>query len=159
MEHSLNLFIVLLLTLTFTSCSSVIYRSKQDVRIKSQSGTKIAIKDSFGNTIVEGEEQLSIKLDRAKGFFEKGNYVIEVTKEGYKPVTMGLTGEMNKGSYIVGNLLLTPLGTLLGMVVIDPLTGAMWSLSTTDGQKAENISIILKENVTGEMLDKAVKIK
>ena len=45
------------------------------------------------------------------------------------------------------------------MVVIDPLTGAMWSLSTTDGQKAENISIILKENVTGEMLDKAVKIK
>ena len=69
---------------------------------------------------------------------------------------MSLTGELNKGSYLVGNLFSW---YIVGWLIVDPLTGAMWTLSTPDGQKAENISIILKENVTGEMLDKAVKIK
>ena len=156
MKKLLSLFMVLVLALAFTSCSSIVHRGKQDVKIKSQPGANIVIKDNFGNTIIEGEEQLSVKLDRAKGFFEKGNYVIEVTKEGYKPVTMSLTGEMNKGSYIVGNLFSWQ---ILGWLIVDPLTGAMWTLSTPDGQKAENINILLKENVTGEMLDKAVKIK
>lgn len=68
---------------------------------------------------------------------------------------MQLTGQVNKGSYVVGNLFSW---YILGWVIVDPLTGAMWTLSTPDGQKSDDIKIILKEDATGEMLDHAKKI-
>lgn len=152
--------IVLLVTIVmaFTllvGCSSIVHRSKQNVKVSSQPGTNISIKDSNGNVIIEGTESLSVKLDRAKGFFEKGVYTIEVNKPGFKPVVMQLTGQVNKGSYVVGNFFSWG---LLGWLIVDPLTGAMWTLNTPDNQKSNDIKIILKEDATGEMLDHAKKI-
>ena len=154
-KHFKTLVVLTTILLSLSGCASIVHRGKQDIKVSSQPGSSISIKDSYGNTIIEGEETLSIKLDRAKGFFEKGSYVIEVKKAGYKPVTMALTGQVNKGSYVVGNLFSWG---IIGWVIVDPLTGAMWTLTTPDVQESDNIKIVLKEDATGEMLDKAKKI-
>ena len=142
------------LILFFTSCSSIVHRSKQDVRISSETDSRITVKDSNGNIIAEGINSISLKLDRGDGYFIKGKYFIEVEKKGYKPVKTALTGQLNTGSYVIGNLFTYGIGWL----IIDPLTGSMWTLSTPDGQKGNDVRIFLKESVTGETLDKATKI-
>lgn len=83
---------------------------------------------------------------------KKEKYFIEVEK-GYKPAKTALTGQLNTGSYgVIGNLFTYGIGWL-----IDP-TGSMWTLSTPDGQKGNDVRIFLKESVAGETSDKATKI-
>ncbi|MBN1467264.1 MAG: hypothetical protein JW924_00930 [Fusobacteriaceae bacterium] len=150
-----NAIILSLLLVSITGCASVVHRSKQTVKISSQPGSTISIKDLKGNTIIEGEDSLTVKLDRAQGFFQKGQYSIVVEKPGYATKTIQLSSKVNTGSYVIGNLFV---GGFIGWLVVDPLTGGMWTLTTPDGQKAKDVQIVLKENVSESDLKKANKI-
>ncbi len=155
--------ILLLITIftmsLLTGCASIVKTGSQNITVNaSQSEAKIVIKDTLtGMVIAEGKESLTVDLKRGKGFFEKGDYTIEVSKKGYETMSIPLVGKADPKAYGVGNLF--SFG-LVGWIIVDPMTGAMWTLSTPKGEdgKKQPIQIILKENVTGEMLDKAKKI-
>lgn len=68
----------------------------------------------------------TVMLERSAGYFQYGNYQIVCSKEGFKTARVQVMGTANK-SYVFGNILIpaAPLYYLL----VDPLTGAMWSLS------------------------------
>ncbi|MBN2837460.1 MAG: hypothetical protein JXM74_01760 [Fusobacteriaceae bacterium] len=142
-----------------TGCASIVRGSSQSVTINaSQSDSKIVIKDTLsGMIIAEGKERLTVDLKRGQGYFEKGNYTIEVSKKGYETVSIPLVGKTDAKAYGVGNLFSWG---IIGWVIVDPMTGAMWTLSTPAGQDGKKvpIHIILRENATGEMMDKATKM-
>ena len=49
--------------------------------------------------------------------------MVEVSKEGFEKKTIQIESKTN--GWYIGNLLF---GSLIGFLIIDPLTGAMWTL-------------------------------
>ena len=66
-----------------------------------------------------------MKLKAGSGFFGKARYQVTYTKNGYETKTVPV--EFKLDGWYFGNILL---GGLIGMLIIDPATGAMYKLET-----------------------------
>ncbi|HOX38190.1 MAG TPA: caspase family protein [Candidatus Brocadiia bacterium] len=116
----------LALCATFTGCASIIKGGNQQVTINSEpSGAKVTIYDARTNSIIMTQQTpCTVQLKRGAGYFKRGMYKVVMEKPGYQPSEYQLGGSIN-GWYAAGNLL-DP--TLLGYLVVDPITGGMWSM-------------------------------
>ena len=121
----------------FTACASIIKGGHQEVPITSEpSGASIAVYDvRTGDEIARGASPYTVTLKRGSGYFKKGKYRVVLEKDGYKQEEVMLEGQAN-GWYIAGNILI---GGLIGWFIVDPATGAMWTL------KPEEVSGELEE--------------
>ncbi len=110
--------------LVASGCASIVSKSSYPITISSDpSEAKITITDKGGVEIYQGKTPASLKLDASDGFFSKAHYQVKFEKEGYNvrtvPVEFGLDG------WYFGNILI---GGVIGMLIIDPATGAMYKL-------------------------------
>lgn len=110
----------------FSSCASIVSKSTYPLSINSSpSNAKVSITDKKGKEIYLGNTPANVKLKAGAGFFSKAEYQVKFTSPGYDnkivPITFKLDG------WYFGNLLL---GGFLGMLIIDPATGAMWKIET-----------------------------
>ncbi len=62
-------------------------------------------------------------LDRGNGYIDGQTYKVEYSAPGFADLTQVLDTTMN--GWYVGNLVF---GGLIGFLVVDPATGAMWDL-------------------------------
>lgn len=112
--------------LLFSSCASIVSKSSYPISINSApSEAKIIIKDKKGIEIFSGQTPATLKLRSGSGFFGKARYQVTFTKNGYDSKTVPV--EFKLDGWYFGNLLL---GGILGMLIIDPATGAMYKLDT-----------------------------
>ena len=112
--------------LIFCSCASIFSRSSYPVSINSSpSEAKIVITDAKGIEIYSGTTPATVKLKSNAGFFKRARYQVVFTKNGYDNKTAPIYFKTD-GWYWV-NLLI---GGILGMLIIDPATGAMYKLET-----------------------------
>jgi len=105
----------------FSSCASIVSKSTYPLSINSSpSNAKVSITDKKGKEIYLGNTPATVKLKAGAGFFSKAEYQVKFSSPGYDdkivPITFKLDG------WYFGNLLL---GGVLGMLIIDPATGAM----------------------------------
>lgn len=122
----LRSLLVALLSITLCGCATIMHGSRQDVSFKSSpSDAQIKIYNSENIEIQSGKTPCTLKLDRGAGFFKKAGYKIEISKAGYATKELYISGQLGVGWYLVGNLFI---GYLLGWVIIDPASGAMWNL-------------------------------
>lgn len=136
MEKSLidlrNYFaIFLILTIIISpGCASIIDGGPQLIPMKSYpSEANLSIIDLYsGDKIYNGKTPYTASLARGAGYFKKARYKIIVDKEGYANKEIIIEGSPN-GWYIGGNLFL---GGLIGWLIVDPATGAMWTLYPKD---------------------------
>ncbi len=110
----------------FSSCASIVSKSTYPLSINSSpSNAKVSITDKKGKEIYLGNTPATVKLKAGAGFFSKAEYQVKFSSPGYDdkivPITFKLDG------WYFGNLLL---GGVLGMLIIDPATGAMWKIET-----------------------------
>lgn len=113
-------------TFLFSSCASIVSKSSYTISINSvPSEAKIVIKDKKDIEIFSGQTPATLKLKAGSGFFGKGRYQVTYTKNGYDTKTVPL--EFKLDGWYFGNILL---GGLIGMLIIDPATGAMYKLET-----------------------------
>lgn len=110
----------------FSSCASIVSKSTYPLSINSSpSNAKVGITDKKGKEIYLGNTPATVKLKAGAGFFSKAEYQVKFSSLGYDdkivPITFKLDG------WYFGNLLL---GGVLGMLIIDPATGAMWKIET-----------------------------
>lgn len=110
----------------FSSCASILSKSTYPLSINSNpSNAKISITDKKGKEIYLGNTPATVKLKAGAGFFSKAEYQVKFSSPGYDekivPITFKLDG------WYFGNLFL---GGFLGMLIIDPATGAMWKIET-----------------------------
>lgn len=116
--------VVIALTLSISGCASIVGKSAYPVVIKSTpDGTHFVIKNAEGNPIHTGETPATVTLSSGKGYFKKANYTVVFSKEGYNEQTIPLNAGLS--GWYFGNILL---GGLIGMLIVDPATGAMWKL-------------------------------
>lgn len=118
--------IVMASVFLFSSCASIVSKSTYPLSINSSpSNSKISITDKKGKEIYLGNTPATVKLKAGAGFFSKAEYQVKFSSPGYDdkivPITFKLDG------WYFGNLLL---GGVLGMLIIDPATGAMWKIET-----------------------------
>lgn len=111
-----------------TGCASIIHGGAQDVPISSTpDGASVTIQDD-NQTILSGETPFTANLERGDGFFRRGEYTVEINKPGYEKKTVRISGRVS-GWYLGGNILF---GGALGWIIIDPATGAMWTLNPAE---------------------------
>lgn len=79
-----------------------------------------------GIVVSAGKTPYTAMLPKKRGFFQGAKYRVILQMPGYQQSEAFLDTSAN-GWYIAGNLLF---GGLIGWLIVDPATGAMWSLDS-----------------------------
>ncbi|HCQ17396.1 MAG TPA: hypothetical protein DIU20_14100 [Cryomorphaceae bacterium] len=109
----------------FSSCATVFSKSAYPVNITSNpQGANFNITNRAGVEIVKGKTPQIVTLLSSAGYFKKENYVVTYTKTNGEEVKLPITFHVD-GWYVIGNFFI---GGLLGYLVLDPLTGAMFTI-------------------------------
>jgi len=111
------------LAFALTGCASIFNGQTQVVTIKSvPDGAAVTVANRAGDRIHTGTAPVTLTLKRGAGYFKSESYLVTLTKDGYAPKEMTITG--NVSGWYVGNILF---GGLIGMLAVDPVTGAMYT--------------------------------
>ena len=155
--------VVAALCLTLAGCASIITGSHKKVTFKSTpEGATVTIVDKKGKTVAEGITPFTTKLRKGGPYFAGRRYTVQFAKEGYFDSKVELKSTMN--GWYLGNLVF---GGLLGLIIVDPLTGAVYTLpkevSTTLNQKTAQLDlpdlrIVHLEDVPSADLARLVRI-
>ena len=110
--------------LPLTACASIVSRSEYAVLIDTEpTGAAIEVTNRKGERVHTGTAPTTVSLAADAGFFSSQSYTVNATLDGYETQVSTLKGSMD--GWYIGNLLF---GGLLGFLIIDPATGAMWKL-------------------------------
>ncbi|WGK63947.1 hypothetical protein [Croceiramulus getboli] len=88
-------------------------------------GRQITIAGKKGVVVYTGNTPADLKLKAGDGFFSKASYQVQFEKEGYE--TKIVPVEFKLDGWYIGNLLF---GGIIGFLIDDPATGAMYKLET-----------------------------
>jgi hypothetical protein len=112
--------------LFFSNCATIVSKSSYPISINSTpSEAKIVVTDKKGLEIYSGTTPAVMKLSAGYGFFGKAQYQVKFSKEGYDTKTVPVFFTLD--GWYFGNILF---GGLIGMLIVDPATGAMYKLDT-----------------------------
>ena len=111
-----------------TSCASIVGETRYPVTFSSQpDGARITIQDENGVTVYNGNTPTTVTLGTKKGYFNGHTYKVSYSLPGYQPQVAFLEPGVS-GWYLAGNI---GFGGLIGWIIVDPLTGAMWKYPNT----------------------------
>ena len=158
---------LVIVSLTIISgCASIVSKSQYPITITSEPNqANIEIIDDSGRTMYNGKTPTTVTLEAKAGFFRGKNYKVKFSKEGYSEHTAEIKRSVD-GWYILGNLVF---GGLIGWLIVDPATGAMWTLqqdvfAALSPQAAyaptdNNVQIVLLDDVPESRRSKMVQIR
>ena len=127
------------LTLFLSGCATIFSGSRNTVLIRTDPPkANITIIDRHGTEVYNGSGQATIRLKTGAGYFVPARYTVKINATGYQERIVEIKSTIN--GWYFANIFI---GGALGMLIIDPATGAMWRL---------------KDIVIDEKLDKASPI-
>jgi hypothetical protein len=119
-------FLAISSILLLTGCASIVSKTSWPISINSSpSEAKISIKDKKGIEIYTGSTPATLKLKSGAGFFSKARYQVTFEKAGYEKKVVPVEFKLN--GWYWGNIIF---GGPLGLLIIDPVSGAMFKLET-----------------------------
>ena len=126
LSMKINSIILMAVVLLLSGCASIVTKSTYPVSINSHpSNAKIIITNKHGNEIYSGNTPATVRLEAGSGFFSRAEYSVKFSTPGYEdkivPITFKLDG------WYFGNIFF---GGAIGMLIVDPATGAMWKIET-----------------------------
>jgi hypothetical protein len=125
----------------FSSCASIVSKSEYPVSLTSSpSGAKVTVKKN-GISVYQGLTPSMVTLSASNGFFQPAKYQVEFTKNGAPTQTIPLTSDID--GWYFGNILF---GGLIGMLIVDPATGAMWKLPENVNASMTSMASVTSEN-------------
>ncbi|MEA3250589.1 MAG: hypothetical protein U9Q35_03265 [Pseudomonadota bacterium] len=134
----------MLSTLALSGCATIVGDRDETVTLNSSpSDAHIVITDERGNEVISDTTPTTAQLKKADGsYFGGKTYTVEISKDGYDSRTLTINSTPN-GWYIAGNIVF---GGLIGWLVVDPLTGAMYNLSPSEINASLNESVATAED-------------
>lgn len=110
----------------FSSCATIFGKSNYPISINSNpNNAKISITDKKGKEVYLGNTPATVTLKSGAGFFSKAEYQVKISSSGFDDKIVPINFKLN--GWYFGNLLI---GGVLGMLIIDPATGAMWKVDS-----------------------------
>ena len=164
----MNKIISVLVVVCFlvSGCASIVSKSSYPVTITSNPDqARITITDERGTQMYKGKTPTTLTLKAGESYFHGKDYTVTFEKEGYEKQVASIHRELD--GWYIGNILL---GGLIGMLIVDPLTGAMWkldspltvtlaektaSLESTDAQ----LQIVMIDDVPQHLIPNMVRVK
>jgi len=142
LNMSLLRFLFVIITCAFlSSCASIVSKTNWPVSIDSKpEGVHVSIINKRGNEVFTGKTPVVTKLKSGSGFFTKESYTVVMTYNGIEKRTINLECSVN--GWYFGNLFI---GGLIGMLIVDPATGAMYKLDRKE------VYEVFKENSTSQL--------
>ncbi|MBA1202661.1 hypothetical protein G7009_12990 [Pseudomonas capeferrum] len=105
-------------------CASIVGESRYPVVVSSAPpGASFEITDKSGAVVHTGNTPSTVTLKSGKGYFSGQTYTLRFKKEGYPDKAIELDSSLS--GWYWGNILI---GGVIGMLIVDPLTGAMYKL-------------------------------
>lgn len=153
---------------TLAGCATIMGKSTPEtLNIRSTPDqARVIITDESGTKIFEGNTPTSLPLEKKKSYFSGKKYDVRISKEGFEEQTV--TVDTKVGGWYIANVLF---GGLIGLLIVDPATGAMWTLDTNEintsfnalkqgalTESSNTSSIVLLQDVPSELRNKMVKI-
>lgn len=118
-----NVLGILFVTMS-VGCASIVSDTTGTVYITSNpSDAEYEIRNHRDMVVHKGITPNTAVLKKKRGYFKPADYTIVVTKEGYIPGTMPIGTGVSW--WYAGNIIF---GGLTGLLIVDPATGAMWSM-------------------------------
>ena len=156
--------VLLALILCLTGCASIVSKSVYPVNITSDpDGADISVVDENGMIAYTGTTPASIFLS-AGGNFKGKDYTITFRKTGFEEYNLKVKRGLD-GWYIAGNLLL---GGIIGWLIVDPFSGAMWTLPdevngtltplSAQSGEWESVNIVTVDQLSPDLRSKLVRI-
>ena len=148
-----------------SGCASIFNGQTQAVSIRSEpDGAAVTVTNRSGEKIHTGTTPVTLTLKRGAGYFKSEVYTVVLTKEGFDKKEITIAGTVN--GWYIGNILF---GGLIGMLAVDPVTGAMYSFpdsvsgalqaQATDTPKTsmsrDTLTIVSTDSLTPEQMKSA----
>jgi len=116
--------VLMMAALAIQGCASVVSTSSYPVAVSSTpSGATFEILDKKGDVVHVGNTPSTVTLRSGNGYFSGQTYTLRFKKDGYPEKAITLDSSIS--GWYWGNILL---GGVIGMLVVDPMTGAMYNL-------------------------------
>ena len=116
--------LALAIPILFSSCATIFGKSIYPVSINTNpTGATVSITDKKNREIYNGTTPATVTLKSSAGYFSKAEYQVKLSLPGYNEKTIPVVCSLN--GWYFGNILI---GGLIGMLIVDPATGAMWKL-------------------------------
>jgi len=149
-----------------TGCATIVSKSTQTMTLTSvPDGATVRITNKSGVAVNSSSTPSTVTLKKGRGYFKPETYTLSFSKEGYKPVDITVRGSVN--GWYFGNVIF---GGLIGLLAVDPATGAMYTLqpkevaATLDSLKVardgreQTLTVLLVEEVPREYVGQLVPV-
>ena len=125
---SAGLLVIIAISAFLSSCASIVSRTKWPLAVDSKpEGVHVSITNRSGKEVFAGKTPIVTTLKSGSGFFSKESYTVALTYKGTE--TRKINVECKLNGWYFGNLLI---GGLIGLLIVDPATGAMYRLESKD---------------------------
>jgi hypothetical protein len=123
----------LLAIIALNSCATIIGKNRpESINIQSAPDqADIIIYDESGAKVFEGKTPTPVNLEKKRAYFSGKKYTVKISKAGFSEKTVTVNTRVN-GWYIGGNIIFGGVFGAIGWLVVDPNTGAMWTLDARD---------------------------
>lgn len=132
---------------TWCGCASIVSKSVYPVAIRSNpSSAEVTIVNRAGKEVYHGTTPATVQLKAGAGYFKGEDYTVIFEKPGYE----NSEGKIKRGLdgwYVLGNVFA---GSLVGWLIVDPATGAMWTL--------KDLETTLSPQLAGKAGEQGLKI-
>jgi len=149
----------------WSGCASIVGKQNYPVTITSTpDGADIVVKDSKGNTVHKAVTPTTVTLKSSNGYFSSEDYIVTFTKAGCAERIVKIRSSAS-GWYIFGNLFF---GGIIGWLIVDPCTGAMWTLEEkvhadlgkpTSQVQQRVLKVVMLDQVPSELRPKLVRLR
>jgi hypothetical protein len=103
---------ILALALSLLGCATIMKGSDQQVSFQSDpSGASLSVFNANGMQVAGGTTPITLPLKKGDGFFQAAKYRVVIEAHGHIKKEIWLSGSLEGGWYIVGNLFV---GGLIG---------------------------------------------
>lgn len=157
---------LLSISIVMTGCASIISGSTQTLSFTSvPENANISITNRAGVKVHTGQTPATVTLKKGAGYFKPESYQVTFSKEGYQTKTMTVKGTIS--GWYFGNILF---GGVIGLLAVDPATGAMYSFSSKDvnaildaqqlkpADDQKTLAVITTSDIPASIMGRAVKI-
>jgi hypothetical protein len=108
-----------------SGCATIVHSGPRNIPVASTPpGAKVSIYDRSNSLVMTNTTPFVAPLDTKFGYFKGQTYRLVFEMPGYYSAVVNLDSSVS--AWYIGNLLF---GGLIGMLIVDPLTGAMYNLS------------------------------
>ncbi len=106
-------------------CASIVHGGNRPLTVNTEpAGARATITMDSGEAVSVQTTPFTVTLDPKKKYFKGQSYRLKLELPGYRTTELDVRAELS--GWYFGNIVF---GGIIGMLIVDPLTGAMWNLT------------------------------